>query len=58
MDKKNKEEVTEDLFLVEENNKNVKVWPMAAFFIITFIFVVLGYVNWNIFTYNNRAKAT
>lgn len=49
MDKKNKEEVTEDLFLVEENNKNVKVWPMAAFFIITFIFVVLGYVNWNIF---------
>lgn len=50
VDKKNKEEVTLDLFEVEEEKeKKVKVWPMAGFFIVTFLFVVLGYINWNTF---------
>lgn len=45
--KKNEDKI-EDLFEVEENsNKKVKVWPMALFFFVTLVLVVLGYINWN-----------
>ena len=45
--KKNEDEI-EDLFEVEETTvKNAKKWPMALFYLITFVFVVLGYINWN-----------
>ncbi len=41
---KKKEEI-EDLFLMEEEKK-AKIWPMALFFGILFVFAILGYVNW------------
>lgn len=41
---KKKDEI-EDLFLVVEEKK-AKVWPMALFFGILFVFAILGYVNW------------
>lgn len=45
--KKNEDKI-DDLFEVEETGtKKVKAWPMALFFIITLIFVVLGYINWS-----------
>lgn len=44
--KKNENKI-EDLFEVEESNKKVKTWPMAFFFLVTLVFVILGYVNWN-----------
>jgi len=44
--KKNEDKI-EDLFEVEESNKKAKTWPMVLFYIITLVFVVLGYVNWN-----------
>lgn len=44
-----KDEEIEDLFEVDEINKNIKVWPMALFFGIIFVFAILGYVNWNNF---------
>lgn len=47
-DSKKKEEQIEDLFLVEEeNNKKVKVWPMALFLSFIALFAILGYVNWS-----------
>ncbi len=46
--KKSDEDKIRDVFEVEEEkNKNVKFWPMALFFIITFLCVILGYINWN-----------
>lgn len=48
--KKNSDEAMVDLYSVEEDkNKNVKVWPMALFFLVIFLFMVLGYVNWAAF---------
>jgi uncharacterized ion transporter superfamily protein YfcC len=45
--KKNEDKI-EDLFEVENpTSKKVKVWPMAVFFILLFVFAVLGYVNWS-----------
>lgn len=50
LDKKDKEEAVIDLYSIEEEkSKNVKVWPMALFFIVSFLLMVLGYVNWNAF---------
>lgn len=43
-----KEEPITDLFEVEEpSSKKVKTWPMALFFVVIFIFSILGYVDWN-----------
>ena len=48
LSQKDNEDKIEDVFEVEETNgKKVKVWPMALFFFITLVFVVLGYINWN-----------
>lgn len=45
---KKKEDKVEDLFLVEEEkSKKVKIWPVAFFFILIFVFTILGYVNWS-----------
>lgn len=45
--KKDKEEIVEGLITIEEDkSKKTKVWPMATFMIILFIFMILGYVNW------------
>lgn len=44
---KKKEDKINDLFSVEEKSKTVKTWPMVFFFLLIFIFTILGYVNWN-----------
>jgi uncharacterized ion transporter superfamily protein YfcC len=45
--KKNEDKI-EDLFEVENPTaKKVKVWPMAIFFVLIFVFAVLGYVDWS-----------
>jgi uncharacterized ion transporter superfamily protein YfcC len=45
--KSDKEETNEALFVVEESTKkNVKVWPIGIGFIILFILMILGYVDW------------
>lgn len=44
--KANKEE-KEDLFAVEESKqKKAKTWPVAVGFIVLFLFVVLGFIDW------------
>ncbi len=46
--KKVNEDKISDSFDVEDKKlKKAKVWPMATFFIITLIFVILGYVDWS-----------
>lgn len=45
--KKTKETISEDLFEVEEvKNKKVKTWPIIAGGVILFIFMILGYIDW------------
>lgn len=45
---KSKEDKLEEVFEIEEPaRKKVKVWPMALFFFVILVFVVLGYINWN-----------
>ncbi len=44
---KNHEQI-DDLYEVEEvSSKKVKTWPMVLFFIVTLIFVILGYIDWS-----------
>lgn len=45
---KKNEETVDDLFVIEEEkSKKIKVWPMALFLIVIFVFTILGYVNWS-----------
>ena len=40
-------EVSADPFKVEKTDKTAKVWPIITILSIVFVFVILGYMNWN-----------
>ena len=40
-------EVEDDPFMVEDVKGKVKTWPMIVIFALLFVFIILGYVNWN-----------
>ena len=42
----NKDEVFEEQFLIEEENKKANNKPLIAIFIITLIFMLIGYIDW------------
>ena len=39
-------EIESDPFKVEKFDKNAKSWPISLLFILLFILVILGYINW------------
>lgn len=43
---KNVNEIESDPFKVEKVEKNSKTWPIIVVLAISFIFIVLGYINW------------
>lgn len=44
---KTKNAEIDDMFAVEDVKGKVKTWPVVVVFALLFVFIILGYVNWN-----------